>query len=95
MLPCLRPTFVQNSVLRYPVLFWTKGTGKTITKSLITMSKDKGSKNHKKAPADRSGGKGKSLSPYQAEGKSDATKQPTLEAFIPKTNTKVGGNKKA
>lgn len=59
------------------------------------MSKDKGTKNHKKAPADRSSGKGKVLSAYKAESKSGQVKSPTLEAFIPKPDTKTGGSHKS
>ncbi len=56
------------------------------------MSKDKGAKNHKKAPADRSAGKGKAQSDYKSEGKS---KEPALEALIPKSGSKPGGNNKS
>lgn len=56
------------------------------------MSKDKGTKNHKKAPADKSAGKGKVLSSYKSETKSA---QPTLEPFIPKTEFKSGGGHKS
>ena len=59
------------------------------------MSKDKGTKNHKKAPADKTSGKGKTLSSYKAEGKSGMDKHPTLEAFIPKSDNKPGGNNKS
>ncbi len=59
------------------------------------MSKDKGTKNHKKAPADKSAGKGKAVSSYKSEGKNGPDKQPTLEAFIPKPDTKAGANRKA
>jgi hypothetical protein len=59
------------------------------------MSKDKGTKNHKKAPADRSVGKGKVVSAYKSEGKSGVDKQPTLEAFIPKVTPKTGGAPKS
>jgi hypothetical protein len=52
------------------------------------MSKDKGTKNVKKAPADK---KGKAVSSYKSEGKSGLDKQPTLEAFIPKTDPKSAG----
>ncbi len=52
------------------------------------MSKDKGSKNHKKAPQDKSSSKGKVLSTYKQEGKGKAT---TLVPFIPKTDAKTGG----
>jgi hypothetical protein len=37
------------------------------------MSKDKGSKNHKKNPADKSTGKIKVISDYKSEGKSKGT----------------------
>jgi hypothetical protein len=59
------------------------------------MSKDKGSKNHKKAPADKSLGKGKAVSSYKSEGKNGIDKQPTLEPFIPKSAPKPGGNRKS
>lgn len=58
------------------------------------MSKDKGSKNHKKAPADHSSGKGKSVSAYKSEGKSGQAGQTTLEPFLPKPGTKPGGGRK-
>lgn len=58
------------------------------------MSKDKGVKNVKKAPADKSQGKGKAVSAYKSEGKNGIDKQPTLEAFIPKTDSKPGGTRK-
>lgn len=50
------------------------------------MSKDKGSKNHKKAPADKTKAKEKNLSTYKLEGKS-AT--PTLPIFAPKPDVKT------
>lgn len=59
------------------------------------MSKDKGTKNHKKAPADKSVGKGKPLSSYKSEGKSGLEKQPSLDAFIPKPDLKGGKNTKS
>jgi hypothetical protein len=59
------------------------------------MSKDKGSKNHKKAPADKSSGKGKALSAYKSEGKIGLSKQPALEAFIPKPDFKGSGSHKS
>ncbi len=55
------------------------------------MSKDKGSKNHKKSPADKSAGKGKE-SAYKAESKSGSGKQATLDPFIPKSDEKPGKN---
>jgi hypothetical protein len=58
------------------------------------MSKDKGTKNHKKAPQDKSSGKGKIVSAYKSEGKNGIDKQPTLEAFIPKAAPKTGGGQK-
>lgn len=59
------------------------------------MSKDKGTKNVKKAPADRSSGKGKALSAYKSEGKGGINKQPALEAFVPKSEHKAGGTHKS
>lgn len=56
------------------------------------MSKDKGAKNKKKAPADKSAGKTKASSAYQDEGKS---KQPALEVFTPKPDPKTGGKHKS
>jgi hypothetical protein len=58
------------------------------------MSKDKGSKNHKKAPADKSAGKTKAGSAYKSEGKSGSAANPNLEVFTPKTDPKTGGGKK-
>ncbi len=57
------------------------------------MSKDKGTKNHKKSPADKSAGKDKSVSAYKSEGKSQ-TKNSTIDAFVPKTEPKAGGKSK-
>lgn len=59
------------------------------------MSKDKGSRNHKKAPADKSSGKGKVLSDYKNESKNGDGKQPPLEAFDKKPDTKTGGSQKS
>jgi len=56
------------------------------------MSKDKGTKNHKKAPADKSSGKGKVVSAYKSETKSA---QPTLQPFIPKPDPKSSGAHKS
>jgi len=53
------------------------------------MSKDKGTKNHKKAPADKSLGKGKILSSYKTEGKS-LDKQASNEALVSKPAAKPG-----
>ncbi|HLP95088.1 MAG TPA: hypothetical protein VK168_13685 [Saprospiraceae bacterium] len=56
------------------------------------MNKDKGSKNHKKPPADKSSGKEKPVSNYKLEG---TKKDPALAAFIPKPDQKyVGKDKK-
>jgi hypothetical protein len=52
------------------------------------MSKDKGTKNQKKAPADKSAGK--HLSAYKSESKGGIGKQTTLEPFIPKPDVKGG-----
>jgi hypothetical protein len=51
------------------------------------MSKDKGSKNTKKAPADKSLGKKKDASTYKSEGKSG---QPIPATATPKPETKAG-----
>lgn len=59
------------------------------------MSKDRGTKNIKKAPADRSQGKGKAPSSYKSEGKSGIDKQPTREAFVPKPESKSKGGDKS
>ncbi|MEZ4960644.1 MAG: hypothetical protein R2830_12560 [Saprospiraceae bacterium] len=56
------------------------------------MSKDKGSKNHKKPPADKSG-KVKAVSAYKSEGKNVI--DPTIEVFSTKKDSKKGGNSKA
>jgi hypothetical protein len=57
------------------------------------MSKDKGSKNKKKSPADKSGGKTKTLSAYKSEGKNSFSKSPVIEVFTPKSNSKEGNSK--
>lgn len=59
------------------------------------MSKDKGTKNHKKAPADKSSGKGKILSAYKSESKTGDVKQTSLDAFIPKSDARTSGSKKS
>ena len=59
------------------------------------MSKDKGSKNIKKAPADKSSGKGKAVSAYKSEGKGGISKQSDIEAFIPKPDQKSSKNNKS
>ncbi len=57
------------------------------------MSKDKGTKNIKKAPADKS--KGKAVSTYKSEGKGGINEQPALDSFASKTDHKSGGNHKS
>jgi hypothetical protein len=57
------------------------------------MSKDKGSKNHKKAPADKTSGKLKPKSDYKSEGKSGSAPQTNIEALNPKNNSKGGSGK--
>jgi hypothetical protein len=49
------------------------------------MSKDKGSKNIKKAPADKSSGIGKPVSAYKTEGKNGNTVVPKPEVKPSKT----------
>jgi hypothetical protein len=51
------------------------------------MSKDKGSKNIKKAPADKSAGLGKKQSDYKSETKSGYGK-PASDTLIPKKDGK-------
>ncbi|HRG21862.1 MAG: hypothetical protein IPH94_04965 [Saprospiraceae bacterium] len=48
------------------------------------MSKDKGQKNHKKSPADKSSGKTKAGSSYKQEGKL-LDKPMGIDVFAPKT----------
>ena len=48
------------------------------------MSKDKGSKNVKKAPADKSQGKSKATSDYKTENKGKNDKAVTPQPLIPK-----------
>lgn len=59
------------------------------------MSKDKGSKNHKKTPADKSKGKMKSISTYKSEGKTESGKDPALDFFAPKTTPKTAKKRKS
>ncbi|MBK8724306.1 MAG: hypothetical protein IPL95_19275 [Saprospiraceae bacterium] len=47
------------------------------------MSKDKGSKNVKKAPADKSLGRAKPISAYKSEGKSDTVILP-VKSYVEK-----------
>ena len=51
------------------------------------MSKDKGSKNVKKAPADKSLGRAKPISAYKSEGKSDTVILP-VKSYIEKHEKK-------
>jgi hypothetical protein len=51
-------------------------------------SKNKGNKNQKKAPADKSTGKAKHVSEYKSEGKSGYGNQAALEVFVPKPGAK-------
>ncbi len=55
------------------------------------MSKDKGTKNVKKAPADKTKGKAKAVSAYKSEGKNSLS---VIESFIPKNNQKTDGSQK-
>lgn len=57
------------------------------------MSKDKGSKNNKKAPADKLSGKGKVLSAYKSESKGGPA-NPALDAFTAKPESGKGGSQK-
>lgn len=59
------------------------------------MSKDKGVKNVKKAPADKTKGKAKVVSAYKSEGKSSYGADSKLDAFTPKTDSKTGNSKKS
>lgn len=59
------------------------------------MSKDKGVKNIKKPPADKTKGKGKVLSAYKSETGSGQFKDPKIGAFIPKPDNKSGGSGKS
>ena len=58
------------------------------------MSKDKGQKNHKKSPADKSAGKIKSGSSYKQEGKI-SDKPMGIDVFAPKSSGKPGSAHKA
>jgi hypothetical protein len=56
------------------------------------MSKDKGSKNQKKAPAENSSGKAKVVSSYKQESNS---KDATLNTFTSKADQKHAGKGKS
>jgi len=58
------------------------------------MSKDKGQKNNKKVPADKSLGKSKSVSSYKSEGKNSDTNN-TTEVLNPKSSSKSGAGSKS
>lgn len=55
--------------------------------------KDKGGKKQKKAPADKSTGKGKTISAYKSESKSGNDNQGALDVFVPKPAPKPDGKK--
>ena len=57
------------------------------------MSKDKGVKNIKKAPADKTKGKAKVVSAYKSEGKSSYGSDTKLDAFVTKKETKTDSKK--
>lgn len=62
------------------------------------MSKDKGSKDrdskkHKKAPADKLTGKVKTPSAYKSEGKSNTAGSHSLDVFVPKPESKPEGKR--
>ncbi|MBX2929567.1 MAG: hypothetical protein KF852_17175 [Saprospiraceae bacterium] len=57
-------------------------------------SKDKGGKNQKKAPADKSSGKVKAVSAYKSEGKGGYGKQASLDVFVPKPDAKSDSKRK-
>jgi hypothetical protein len=57
------------------------------------MSKDKGSKDKKKAPASKTGGKEKAVSAYKSEGKGGADK-PGLNVFGSKPDGKPAAKPK-
>lgn len=59
------------------------------------MSKDKGVKNIKKAPADKTKGKGKVVSAYKSESKSSYGSDPKIDAFTPKPDNKTGNSNKS
>ncbi|MBK8505390.1 MAG: hypothetical protein IPL46_26245 [Saprospiraceae bacterium] len=58
-------------------------------------SKDKGSKNQKKAPADPSSGKKKSASAYKSESKNGYGSKPAPDVFVPKSDPKSDGKRKS
>lgn len=58
------------------------------------MSKDKGGKNAKKAPAGKSNGKDKIVSDYKMESKAGYGKEPTLNVFAAKPAAKGAGSAK-
>jgi len=60
----------------------------------MSKDKDKGSKNQKKAPADKSSGKSKVVSSYKSEGKSGSGSNQNLDVFVPKSDGKSDGKRK-
>lgn len=66
---------------------FTKSENHSVTIKSVEMSKDKGSKNTKKAPADKSSGKVKHVSDYKSEGKSGNGQSP-IETPSPKDGKK-------
>jgi hypothetical protein len=56
------------------------------------MSKDKGTKNHKKSPADKTSGKGKEVSAYKSESKSG--QDIIVKSNAPKPDQKQESGKK-
>lgn len=55
------------------------------------MSKDRGTKNVKKAPADKSLGSLKKESAYKSEKNSGQSSQSNIKVFVPKDDNKKGG----
>jgi hypothetical protein len=58
-------------------------------------SKNKGGKNQKKAPADKSSGKEKHQSAYKSEGKSGYGNPSALDVFVPKPGAKSDAKTKS
>lgn len=77
--------------LQHQMIAFENASNKPLTIKIQNMSKDKGSKNHKKAPADRSNGKVKIESSYKSEGK---LKDPAIAAFVPNPEFKQFGKDK-
>jgi hypothetical protein len=60
----------------------------SFTNKEMKMSKDKGSKNHKKAPADKTKGKIKPVSAYKSEGKSATAALPIAAPKVEEKSSK-------